>query len=228
MKILYGSTIGSASGSVAGNTYSRNRYGAYIRNRAKPILSNTVATINQKAVFSAVSRLWGGLTQAQQGAWKGWAANTPIIDRLGQSQILSPNVAFMRCNVSLVAFGVDSIVEPPTVPGPTSLIPTSVTITAGTPAFTVAYAESPLPDNIGLMLYAAVPGSAGIQYVENSLKHIGDVQPEATSPVNALSMFSSQFGAPVAGQRVFLDVYTIDTQTGLKGPRSRTITTIGA
>lgn len=226
MKILYGPTIGSASGSVAGSTYSRNRYGAYVRNRAKPVISTTEAAINQKAVFSSVSRFWKGLTDDERQAWKEWAGGNPIIDRLGSSQILAPNVAFMRCNTVLTSFGADIITAPPAYPGPSSMIPTSITADSSPQTLSMVLPDSALDANTGLQIYIAVPGSAGINYVEQMLKRTENVQPLATSPVNLLAGYTAMFGALVTGSKVVVDVHAIDIRTGLKAPRSRTIVTV--
>ena len=44
LKFTPGPTVASLSGSVGGQTYSRNRGGAYIRNRAIPITSTTASS----------------------------------------------------------------------------------------------------------------------------------------------------------------------------------------
>lgn len=223
MKILYGTTVGSASGSVAGSTYSRNRYGAYIRNRTKPVKATSEAAINQKAIFGSISRLWKDISEENRSAWIEWAAGNPIIDSLGSSQILAPNVAFMRCNTVLAAFGMSTIESPPQYPGPQALIPTSITATSSPQALSMVLPESALDANTGLQIYIAAPLSPSINYVEQMLKQVVRIDPEATSPVNLLAGYTSKFGAITSGQKIVVDVHAIDTRTGLKAPRSRTI-----
>lgn len=225
MKLLYGATIGNASGSIAGTTYSRNRYGAYTRNRTRPVVSTSTAAINQKAIFGDISRSWQGLSAANKQAWKDWAAQNPVIDRLGVSQVLAPNVAYMKCAVTLQAFGVAPYDNPPNKPAPITIIPASVSATTTPQALSITLSDTDLPDDIGLQIYGVAPGSSGVNYVENLMKLVSKVTAGTASPISILTGWTAQWGAITTGERIILDVYAVDITTGLKSPRYRWIQT---
>ncbi|MCK5615283.1 hypothetical protein KAR91_76170 [Candidatus Pacearchaeota archaeon] len=75
MKINLGVLATGASGSSAGVTASRNRYGYYLRARTSPVNPNTSRQIYARAVFTYAAWLWSHtLTQAQREAWEQYAA----------------------------------------------------------------------------------------------------------------------------------------------------------
>lgn len=79
-------TNSAQSGSVAGCTYSRNRYGQYARSRAIPVNPASAFQNATRATFAALAQAWvTELTDAQRAAWDTYAANVPKIDSLGRS-----------------------------------------------------------------------------------------------------------------------------------------------
>jgi len=83
--IKLGPTIAMAAGSIGGATYARNRYGAYIRNRTKPV---DPGSANQNAYRTRVSSAvaaWQALTAAQRDAFNAKAQTTILVNRIGES-----------------------------------------------------------------------------------------------------------------------------------------------
>lgn len=78
-----------ASGSVDGMTASHNRFGRYMRSRAIPVNPSSGRQVTVRDSFGSLSSLWRSLTQAQHDAWADYAANTPRVDALGDSIILT-------------------------------------------------------------------------------------------------------------------------------------------
>jgi hypothetical protein len=89
--------LAAASGSVGGVTYSRNRYGMYQRRRAVPVNPATGLQLAVRSALTAGVNAWTALLDdAERAAWTLYAANVPMIDRLGQSQNLSGQAMFLR------------------------------------------------------------------------------------------------------------------------------------
>lgn len=109
------------SGSVGGVVASRNRYGAYLRNRTVPVNPNTPEQLNARASFTAAALAWAGLTDLQRGAWQAYATSTPLLNRLGESITLSANAMFVRSNAYLLAVGQPLLVAAPLTPGLSTL-----------------------------------------------------------------------------------------------------------
>ncbi len=84
------------SGSTGNKTYSRNRYGAYIRRRVTPVNPVSVRQNAARIAFSQAVQAWTNTTALIRSGWENWAANTPWINRAGQPTHLSGQAAFIR------------------------------------------------------------------------------------------------------------------------------------
>lgn len=85
------------SGSTGNKTYSRNRYGAYIRRRTKPVNPDSPDQVTARARFNIAVEAWyGGLSSIQRTAWENWAAATPWLNRAGETTHLTGQAAWIR------------------------------------------------------------------------------------------------------------------------------------
>lgn len=81
MKIL----TAPQSGSQAGTTASRNRFGQYLRSRATPVQPRTPKQTFKRAAFTQASSSWRQLTAPERDAWNAYASQVQRSDSLGQS-----------------------------------------------------------------------------------------------------------------------------------------------
>lgn len=207
--------IGAASGSVGGQTASRNRYGAYFRTRAVPVASTTNPALQAKARLAAASQAWGGLTDAQRLSWRTWAATNPVTDALGQSQILSGHAAFCGIYTRVDISGGTVFDDPPVVAAPDALLTLSATYDIGAGTSELTYTTTPLAAGCKLYIQAAVVDSPGISYVQNLLKLVGFSAAAQASGFDYQTLVESRFGTLLVGQVLHLQVSVIDTATGL-------------
>lgn len=215
MKFMPGPFIGNASGSVGGQVASRNRYGAYFRTRAIPVTSTTPAALNAKARFTTASQAWIALTEGQRLAWKEWALDNPVIDRLGQQQELQGNAAYIQINARLAAIGTAPIVAPPVAAAPTGLLTLAQTCDIGTGNFELVFTATPTGAGVLLYIQSAIVNSGGINYVSNKLRLIGVSGAAEASPFDHQTLLEARFGTAVVNQWVHSLVSTVDTTTGL-------------
>lgn len=114
--VKYGGGIIQMSGSIAGNTHARNRYGNYIRAKTKPVNPNTA---RQQAVRSAVGELtarWSQtLTDAKRIAWQLYADSVNMKNRLGEVIHLSGFNHYIRSNVPRILFSKTIIDDGPVI-----------------------------------------------------------------------------------------------------------------
>lgn len=214
-KFLAGPAASAISGSQGGTVYSRNRYGAYTRSRVVPVNPNSAAQQQARADLASQSTAWGALTSAQQLAWKTWAANNPIVDRLGQSQILAGNAAFIQLNSRLSRSGDTVLTSPPVTPAPNALTTLAFETDIGTADFELNFTPTPLAAGLRLWCLAAVVDSAGINYVTNLLR-LTNIEAAATaSPVDNQTNIEAVFGTLAAGMVVHQFVSVFDSATGL-------------
>ena len=86
------------SGSIAGTTAGRNRFGQYERSRAIPVNPNSSAQGLVRARMSANSAAYRALTSAQRAGWAGLGNSMVRTDSLGQTYTLQGNQAYASVN----------------------------------------------------------------------------------------------------------------------------------
>lgn len=95
-----GTIIGEASGSVASLTFSHNRGGQYIRQRAVPVNPGTVEQQEVRTLLASLTSAWlNVLTAAQRAAWDTYALNVPFPDSLGEPRNIGGLAAYVGANV---------------------------------------------------------------------------------------------------------------------------------
>lgn len=214
-KVMHGTLAGQVSGSVGAETYSRNRYGAYVRNRAKPVVPVTEFVLNAKARLSAESARWNTLDADERLAWQTWAQTNPITDRLGQSQILTGHAAFVGINTRL-AFAGNSVIDvPPVAAAPVALTTLTGTWDIGAGDFELAFTPTPLGATEKLWVQAAVVDRAGINFVKNLLKVVVVSAAAQATGYDTQAAIESRFGALAVGQIVVVMASVFSTATGL-------------
>jgi len=97
--IKYGGGIVQMSGSIAGTTHARNRYGNYVRARTKPINPNTALQVAVRTALSELTARWSQtLTAAQRTAWNLYASSVAMKNKLGETVYLSGFNHYIRSN----------------------------------------------------------------------------------------------------------------------------------
>jgi len=107
--VKYGGGVIQMSGSIAGNTFARNRYGNYVRARTKPVNPNTDRQANVRAALSELTALWSQtLTAANRTAWGLYGSSVAMSNKLGETTYLSGFNHFIRSNLmrNLIGLGV--------------------------------------------------------------------------------------------------------------------------
>ncbi|MCK5607239.1 hypothetical protein KAR91_35475 [Candidatus Pacearchaeota archaeon] len=150
------------SGSVAGTTHARNRFGNYVRSRTKPVNPNSSG---QQAVRSAMATLttrWSQtLTAVQRTAWNLYASNVAMKNRLGETVYLTGFNHYIRSNIEYLRIFGATINDGPTVfelPGQDGTF--AITASEATNFITVVHDVGlPWADENGaaMLMYQGVP-----------------------------------------------------------------------
>lgn len=198
-KFTAGIGFGQASGSVAGTTYSRNRFGPYIRNRAVPVNPSTASQAAVRSRFGAQSAAWRALTTSQRDQWDTQAPLIELVDTLGQSYTPSGAQFYASVNLNRIICGQAALAVPPIVDTPPALTSLAVTAAGGTPALSVAFSAAIAVGDF-LILEATAPSSAGRSFFGRSeYKQISVLSSADTSPYDALADYVAVFGALDSG-----------------------------
>jgi len=99
--IKYGGGIVQMSGSIAGNTHARNRFGNYMRARTKPVNPNTARQVTARSRLALLAEDWREvLSDAQRIAWNTYAAGVSWLNGLGEVVHLTGFNMFCRTNAA--------------------------------------------------------------------------------------------------------------------------------
>jgi hypothetical protein len=200
------------SGSEAGTTASRNRYGQYMRRRAVPVQPRTTAQLNQRARMSTNAAAWRALTDAQRAGWLSLGLLIQRTDSLGQTYNLNGFGAYCSVNNNNLDAGNSAVADAPAIVTPPDLLTATVTLTAAT--FSIAYTATPLGAGIRLFIRASPQRSAGTRF-NGDYRLISVTAAAAASPAVILTAYTAKFGVPVVGNRIFLNLQTY--QAGFMG-----------
>lgn len=205
--IKFGGGIAQMSGSIAGNTFSRNRYGAYARNRTKPVDPASVRQLNARAIVQSVVEAWTtALTAAQRTAWATYANALNFSNRLGESMKLTGFNCFVQSNAAHLNAGL-SLVED----GPTELI-----LPGADEAVVATYDES--SNNLSLafdntkewagevggymLVYMGEPQAATRNFFKGNYRYAGKISGAGTPPTSPATLASLPFTL-TAGQKIW-------------------------
>ena len=178
--IKFGGGITEMRGSMAGNVFSRNRSGAYIRARTTPTNPNTAL---QQAVRNALASLttrWGQtVTAAQRTAWNLYASSVSMTNKLGESIFLTGFNHYLRSNIPLLQAGGAAVDAGPSI---FELPATDPTLTASGSAATqlvsVAFDDTAgwANEDLGyLHFYQGSPQNAQRNFFAGPWRHTGSI-----------------------------------------------------
>ena len=194
------------SGSAAGTTAARNRFGQYERTRAIPVNPRSAAQGIARARMAANSAAWRSITGNQRAGWSGLGLSLTRSDALGQSYTPQGNQAYVSVNNNRLLCGLTPVQDAPAPSTPLTI--TGAVITVTNAAFSIAYTPTPMPAATYLAVFASPQRSAGRSF-ENDFRFVKLSAAAGASPLVILSEYSAKFGAPVTGSRIFLSIVSI-------------------
>jgi hypothetical protein len=215
MKIKTGALVGMLSGAMGNLVASRNRYGPYLRTRVVPALRTTEWTVAIRGRLAGLAQAWAGLTEDQKVAWETWANEHPVVDRLGDSQVLHGEAVFIQLNMRVLALGGTQIDVPPVAVPPDPVSGLTLTVESAAGVVTLAWTSGALAAGAHLVIWAAVVNSAGQRYYKNKLKLVHYSAAAATSPEDFKDDLIERFGTLAVGQIVYVHAFVYDSATGL-------------
>ena len=189
--VKYGGGIIQMSGSIAGNTFARNRYGNYCRARTKPVNPNTTGQQSIRNTMSALVEAWNEtLSDAQRIGWRLYADSVAMANKLGETINLSGFNHYVRSNsIRLFAGPATRIDAPPTTFSLPEVDPTLSIICQNDNTIDITYddtldwADEPTGQ---IMLFMGRPQSPGRNFFAGPWKYawraIGEAGVNPVSP----------------------------------------------
>jgi hypothetical protein len=206
--VRFGAGIVQISGSIAGTTHARNRYGNYIRPRTVPVNPNSIRQSAARLNIVYLSEQWreAPLTPTQRAAWATYAAAVAWTNALGESIKLSGFNHYVRSNAARIHAGLARVDEAPTTlslpPGPSVF---SVNAYASTQKLYVGFDDADLwAIEVGGALKVEVgqPQNSGRNFFGGPFRATGAVL-GAVSPPTSPAQLTSAFTL-VATQQIWV------------------------
>jgi len=232
---MFGGGVSSIRGSIAGQTFSKNANGAYIRNRSKPANRNTIAQQRVRNTFGAISRTWKTLTSAQQQSFVDQTPNYPYTNSIGETQNYTGSQLFQKVNAQLSLIGaplVLDMISPTYIPANTTFSLSAYLI--GTAAFEFSATfdfNFGVPDDTRLVVRATRTLSNGTYRPKSQdFKQILVLEAgDSTNPASILLSYDTVFGAPTeVGGFIWVEIFLVSTLTGQIGNAVQQYSQIGA
>jgi hypothetical protein len=213
-KIKFGAFVTDMRGKSGGSVFSKNRSGAYVKNKVTPINQKTAA---QQAVRESLAQLagqWRDLSEDQRRSWKEGSANFPLTNVFGDQYFLAGNMLYNRLNANLKKVQATPITSCPT--------PAEVAeVTAAINSLTTGSVKIDLPAtdaDTALVIRATPQLSAGINNFNSKLRDLYVVAPStAAGTLTLTSGYEAKFGAVALGCRTGFAVYAVNVNTGQEG-----------
>lgn len=221
-KIKLGAFITEIAGKVGGTVFSRNKGGAYAKNRVMPSNPRTTAQQNIRGFFGAMAQQWRALTQAQRESWNELAGTFSLNNSLGDAIRLSGIALFQKLNGNLRSLGNSPILNAPMLAGTDPITINSFVIESDgsdiTTAISVAALATSVPDT-EFAVFATAPVSPGVSNLNNRFRLIANFADLTTlNTADSLQTpYKTVFGVPSAGTRVAVQVLPINSVTGENG-----------
>lgn len=194
-----------SSGSYQNLTFSRNRFGQYVRGRSVPVNPNTSFQVAVRTRMALNSAAWRSLTALQRTGWADLGAQISRTDSLGQTYTLNGFEAYCSVNNNRLAAGDSVLSDAPLYTVPSALV--SITPTLTSAAFSLAYTVTPLPAATRIFWYCGPQRTAGRTF-EGDMRLINVTAAAAASPTNILAAYQGRFGTPITGNRIFISGVT--------------------
>ena len=182
------------------------RNGLIRRSKVTPQNPKTAAQVSQRSILTQCAQGYDALTDVQQQAWITTAAGYKSTPTLGQSGPLTGLQLYVRLNAARMTIGMPAAAAPPPPPAPQGSNVTGLVITNSGSAVTLKLTTSDEPPD-GTMLWGAAPEKSGVRRAV-SPRCLGTLDSAVNNAVDITAQYVAKFGAPAAGQRVFVQVNT--------------------
>jgi hypothetical protein len=215
MKVKWGALMTDGRGKIGGQVASKNRSGAYMRNKVTPSNPQTSAQMAVRSTLASFSSGWRGLSQAARDAWNGAVSAFSRTNIFGDIVQPTGKNLYTRLNANLTNIGAATIGLPPV---PVEVVEPTVSFDTNTATPTDLQLQvDNLSNDQDYLILATPPTSAGKSFVKSEYRIIGVMPGNAAQPHNVSVDYISKFGDTVAGQKLFVKVVPVVTLTGQNG-----------
>ncbi len=185
-----------------------SRNGLIRRSWVVPANPRTADQLVARSRLAQMAAAWDSLTESQQDAWIAAAAQEQSRPTLGQSGPLTGLQLFVKLNANLALVGEPPLNAPAAKPQWDANVTQGLELTnpGGVPALKLTCSGTSAAFNV---IRAAAPQKSGTRR-PMSLRIIGELPEVVTGKADITSLYTAKFGAPVAGDRIFVESFQME------------------
>lgn len=215
MKIKWGALVVDGRGKLGGHVAAQNRGGSYLRTKVTPSNPQSTFQTGVRNLFGSISAGWSDLTAEQRNAWNNAVDSWKKTNIFGDLKIPSGKALYQRLNQQAQVVGYSDLTTPPVKE---DLPPSNVTAVAiDTTAETITATGLYNGTNATVQVFSSGVVSAGTSFVKNLMRVIGHSGGSAYDPSQAYTDYVARFGAPGAGEKIFIG-FKVVLPTGQASP----------
>lgn len=214
MLIKWGALVVDGRGKIGGQVASKNRAGAYMRNKVTPVNPATAAQNTVRSRMATLSQAWRDLTEAERASWNAAVENFAKTNIFGDLKNPSGFNLYQRLNNNLLAVGAAAIDAAPEVEAvPTEPIVSLVYDVAGMQSAALTL-DGAVPAGVACELWATPAVSAGVNFVKSEYRLLQVFAAAAGPGLDFLAAYQARFGNLALGQKFFVRVKFVNVTTG--------------
>lgn len=215
MKIKWGALVVDGRNKIGGQVASKNRAGAYMRNKVTPVNPSTSFQINARARFASYAQGWRGLTQAQRTAWNAVVGDFAKTDIFGDIKNPSGFNLYVALNNNLDNVGGTPITSPPSPVGVNVFSSLSLAAAEGAGTLVATVAPTTLDASEYVIVRATAAQSAGKSFVKSEFRQITVLTSVVAGSIDLATAWETKFGdIGAAGQKIFCEFVHVNINTG--------------
>lgn len=203
-KIKFGMMMTDARGKLGGQVFSKNKAGSYVRTKVVPTNPQTGFQATARALFTSISQGWSALSNAQRASWNSAVGEWAKTDVFGDLKNPTGKNLYQRLNNQAQSAGLSAVTDVPAKLEMPSEIVSAVAIAVGAGTLTLTGANTDASTQV--MLFATQVLPDGVKFVKNKLRNITNFAGDSAVPANEYTAYTGRFGAPSAGDNVYIGV----------------------
>lgn len=219
--VKYSPLVSEVRGKVGDVIFSRNTYGAYVRDYVIPLNPNTTYQQTARNLMSAAVILWQGLSEDQRTQWRAYASELIRTNRYNDLSRLSGYNAFIMQAINRSRMSLSPLSVPNGFNRPEQYKAVSFKADTTLGLYTLQWSPNiALSDR--LFVYATPGLSPGINFVKAEFRYLTSYSSFAGGSANIASVYSSRFGGLASvGSKVFIKVKGVYIASGLEGVETK-------
>lgn len=196
--VKFGGGVTDMRGSVAGNVFSRNGGGSYVRQKVSPINPNTTRQQLVRGRLDTLSKQWANLAPGLRVAWKNFGIQHPKTNAFGEPIVLNGLQSYQRVNGVILNLGEERTDTPPPNFDVPEFVIQSAVLKVSNNTLTIDELNGDPGDNIKMEARITAAISPGITFVKNLLRF---VDPSDANPGPSVDLvLPARFGTIVVGE----------------------------